>query len=125
MVVVESAPRGGRVSRGRRDSVDRYGEGDDLDANGRFDRERRRGQRREHRGEEPRERRRPTGGTRGRGRPREMESEFVVSAGARLAIADGPAGRVRHSDRARHGQAWVRRDPVDRPDRAGPSVARR
>ncbi|MBV9358720.1 MAG: hypothetical protein JO023_24700 [Chloroflexi bacterium] len=80
MVVVESAPRG-RVSRSRRDAVDRYGEGDDLDVNGQFDRERRRGQRRDHRGEEPRERRRPTGGSRGRGRPREMESEFVVSAG--------------------------------------------
>src|SRR5205807_6848844 len=50
LVVVESAPRG-RAARPRRETVDRYLESDELDANG-FDRDRRKLQRREHRGEE-------------------------------------------------------------------------
>src|SRR5207302_7937091 len=78
LVVVESAPRG-RAARPRRESVDRYLEADDLDANGQF--ERRRAPRREHRGEElGRERRRgpaPRGRTRGRGEP---ETEFAAPA---------------------------------------------
>src|SRR5919199_951819 len=80
LVVVESAPRG-RATRPRRESVDRYLEADDLDG---FDRERRRGPRREHRGADElgRERRRPPiggPGARGRGRggrPGEFEPEF-------------------------------------------------
>jgi hypothetical protein len=80
LVVVESAPRG-RAARPRRESVDRYLEADDLDANGQFDRDRRRPPRREHRGDElGRERRRPGGpGARGRGRGRgEPEPEFAA-----------------------------------------------
>lgn len=86
LVIVESAPRGrGGNARPRRESVDRYLETDDLDANG-FDRDRRRLQRRDHRGEElGRERRRPGAPgrpVRGRGRPGEFEPEFAApSAG--------------------------------------------
>lgn len=90
LVVVESAPRG-RATRSRRESVDRYLEGDDLDPNGQFDRDRRRAPRREHRGEElGRERRRPGSGSsngpggaraRGRGKPGELELEFAPPAG--------------------------------------------
>jgi len=89
LVVVESAPRG-RATRSRRESVDRYLEADDLDPNGQFDRDRRKGApRREHRGEElGRDGRRRPGGVgpggpagggargRGRGRPGEFEPEF-------------------------------------------------
>ena len=93
LVVVESAPRG-RATRPRRETVDRYLETDELDANGQFDRDRRRGApRREHRGEElGRERRRPAGGggPRGRGRGREMEPEFAPVAG--VAAGDRPMG---------------------------------
>src|SRR5207302_9718238 len=84
LVVVESAPRG-RAARPRRETVDRYLESDELDANG-FDRDRRKLQRREHRGEElGRERRLPAGGGtggrgRGRGRPGEFEPEFAATA---------------------------------------------
>jgi hypothetical protein len=87
LVVVESAPRG-RATRSRRESVDRYLEADDLDPNGQFDRDRRKGApRREHRGEELGRdgRRRPgfvgpggpagSGGARGRGRGRPGEFE--------------------------------------------------
>jgi hypothetical protein len=84
LVVVESAPRG-RATRPRRETVDRYLEADDLDANGQFDRDRRRAPRREHRGDElGRERRRPAGGggPRGRGRGREMEPDFATPVGA-------------------------------------------
>lgn len=93
LVVVESAPRG-RAARPRRESVDRYLEADDLDANGQFDRDRRRAPRREHRGEElGRERRRgpaPRGRTRGRG---EAEPEFAPPAGG--APLDRPVGGPR------------------------------
>src|SRR5919199_5355147 len=91
LVVVESAPRG-RAARPRRETVDRYLEADDLDANGQFDRDRRRPPRREHRGEEAgRERRRPTGPARGRGRgrPGEFEPEFTAPAGP---VTERPAG---------------------------------
>jgi hypothetical protein len=101
LVVVESAPRG-RATRPRRESVDRYLEADDLDANGRFDRESRRAPRREHRGEElGRERRRPGGGSsagpggargRGRGKPGEFEPEFAAPAGGVNAGTDRPLG---------------------------------
>jgi len=92
LVVVESAPRG-RATRSRRESVDRYLEADDLDPNGQFDRDRRKGApRREHRGEELGRdgRRRPGGASpsssggpgggrgRGRGRPGEFEPEFAA-----------------------------------------------
>ena len=103
LVVVESAPRG-RATRPRRESVDRYLEADDLDANGRFDRDSRRAPRREHRGEElGRERRRPGGGSfggpggggargRGRGKPGEFEPEFAAPAGGVNAGTDRPRG---------------------------------
>ena len=102
LVVVESAPRG-RATRPRRESVDRYLEADDLDANGRFDRESRRAPRREHRGEElGRERRRPGGGSfsgagggargRGRGKPGEFEPEFAAPATGVNAGTDRPLG---------------------------------
>jgi hypothetical protein len=93
LVVVESAPRG-RATRPRRESVDRYLEADDLDANGQFDRDRRRAPRREHRGDElGRERRRPGGGPgarRGRGRG-ELEAEFPAPTAGGLAT-DRPMG---------------------------------
>ncbi len=100
LVVVESAPRG-RATRSRRESVDRYLEADDLDPNGQFDRDRRKGApRREHRGEElGRDGRRRPGGAfagggggpgggrgRGRGRPGEFEPEFAAPS------AGGPSG---------------------------------
>jgi hypothetical protein len=100
LVVVESAPRG-RAARPRRESVDRYLEADELDANGQFDRERRRLPRREHRGEGEagRERRRsggPSTGSRGRGRgrPGEFEPELggVPSAGGLGADRAAPRG---------------------------------
>jgi hypothetical protein len=98
LVVVESAPRG-RATRPRRESVDRYLETDDLDPNGQFDRDRRKGApRREHRGDElGRERRRPgTGGPtgargRGRGRPGEFEPEFAAPPGG-APVGDRPMG---------------------------------
>jgi len=96
LVVVESAPRG-RATRPRRESVDRYLEADDLDANGQFDRDRRRPPRREHRGEElGRERRRTGGpGAQGRGRGRgELEAEFAPSV-AGAPTVERPAGGPR------------------------------
>ena len=86
LVVVESAPRG-RATRPRRESAERYLESDDLDANG-FDRDRRRPPRREHRTDEPRERRR---GGRGRGRPgpREADAEFALTGPAAPGIDRG------------------------------------
>jgi len=106
LVVVESAPRG-RATRSRRESVDRYLEADDLDPNGQFDRDRRKGApRREHRGEElGRDGRRRPGGAfpggsggpgggrgRGRGRPGEFEPEFAApTAGGPPGLA-GPRG---------------------------------
>jgi len=97
LVVVESAPRG-RATRPRRETVDRYLEADELDANGQFDRDRRRVPRREHRGDElGRERRRPStgGGARGRSRGREMEPDFTSVAGApggERPVGGGPRG---------------------------------
>ena len=106
LVVVESAPRG-RATRSRRESVDRYLEADDLDPNGQFDRDRRKGApRREHRGEElGRDGRRRPGGAgpggggpggargRGRGRPGEFEPEFAApTAGGPPAGLAGPRG---------------------------------
>ncbi len=101
LVVVESAPRG-RATRPRRESVDRYLDADDLDANGRFDRDNRRAPRREHRGEEVGRdgRRRPGGSSfggpggargRGRGKPGEFEPEFAAPAGG-LPGGDRPLG---------------------------------
>jgi hypothetical protein len=106
LVVVESAPRG-RATRSRRESVDRYLESDDLDPNGQFDRDRRKGApRREHRGEEIGRdgRRRPGGASpggsggpgggrgRSRGRPGEFEPEFAApTAGGPPGLA-GPRG---------------------------------
>ena len=106
LVVVESAPRG-RATRSRRESVDRYLEADDLDPNGQFDRDRRKGApRREHRGEElGRDGRRRPGGAgpggagpggargRGRGRPGEFEPEFAApTAGGPPTGLTGPRG---------------------------------
>lgn len=67
LIVVESAPRG-RAMRSRRDSGDRFNDrGDEMGMESDFDRDRRRGIRREHRGEEGGADRRR--GARGRGRP--------------------------------------------------------
>ncbi len=83
LVVVESAPRG-RSNRPRRESLERYVDGEDLlDVNGQFDRDRRRLPRRDHGGEDARgERRRPirAGGRSRGGRPGEMEAEFPIPA---------------------------------------------
>ena len=124
LVVVESAPRG-RAARPRRESVDRYLEADDLDANGQFDRDRRRAPRREHRGEElGRERRRPSSGGsgpggRGRGRGRELEPEFAApTAGG--PPADRPAGPPRGPRPASPGGPRPPRPGLGAPRPGGP-----
>ena len=95
LVVVESTPRG-RSTRSRRDPSERYGEREEelgLDGLGQFDRERRRGLKREHRAEDARERRRPRG--RGRARPAggELESEVVLPTPPAEQVA-GPGRRA-------------------------------
>ncbi|MGI9145882.1 MAG: hypothetical protein ACR2IK_04935 [Chloroflexota bacterium] len=128
LVVVESAPRG-RATRSRRESVDRYLEADDLDPNGQFDRDRRKGApRREHRGEELGRdgRRRPGGGAfagsnggpgggrgRGRGRPGEFEPEFAAPS------AGGPAGGLAGPRGPRPAGPMGPRPPM-RPGMGGP-----
>ncbi len=83
LVVVEAAPRG-RSNRPRRESLDRYLDGEEMLDAGQFDRDRRRVPRRDHRTDaEGRagERRRPLrpGGPRGR-RPSEIEAELTGPA---------------------------------------------
>jgi len=81
--------------RGRRDVSERYGEGEDLGIDGQFDRDRRKVPRRDHRVEEPRERRRGAGPARRGARPRtgELESEFVASVGGPMSPLDRAAPR--------------------------------
>ncbi len=96
LVVVEAAPRG-RSTRSRRESLDRYLDGEEmLDVNGQFDRDRRRVPRRDHRGaldaEGRGERRRPIRGARGARRPSEMEAELTGPAPAPISGDRRPMG---------------------------------
>jgi hypothetical protein len=114
LVVVESTPRG-RSTRSRREPGDRYTEREDelaLDGLGQFERDRRRGLRREHRAEDARERRRPSG--RGRARPTRGEPETEL--GLPTPSAEPAAAPVRRAPMG------PRRDrpPVGAPRPGGP-----
>ena len=90
LIVVETAPRG-RSTRVRRESVDRYSEREDeIEANGQFNRDRRRPlPRREHGVDEARDRRRPP--ARGRGRRPDGEAEPDLLTGP-APLGGQPAG---------------------------------